>query len=133
VLKSRTLSIQIHRAVEEVYTYVSNPANLSGWTMVEGGRRVPGAGPLVWTFSGPRGDVAVHFTPLNPHFILDYKVHMEGRVAQAAYVRLVANGDGTELVHTSIQQKGVPDEAFESEAEWMRNDLLVLKTLLEAR
>ncbi len=131
--KSRTLSIQIRRPIEEIYIYLANPANLSGWTMVEGGRPAPEAGALVWTFTGPRGSAQVHFTPPNAHFILDYDVRMDGRIVQAGYVRLIRNGDGTELVHTSIQQEGIADAVFDSEAEWILNDLLVLKTLLEAR
>ena len=130
---SRTLNVQIHRPIAEVYAYLVNPANLAGWAPVVGGKPVRATGTPVWSFDGPRGTVLVYFTPLNAHFILDYKVHMDGGIMMAAYVRLIENGEGTELVHTSIQQPGIPDERFVSEEEWMRNDLLVLKTLLEAR
>jgi hypothetical protein len=35
-------------------------------------------------------------------------------------------------VHTSVQQPGIDDAQFDSEEEWMRSDLLVLKSLLDA-
>ena len=133
MLKSQTLSVQIRRPRAQVYAYLADPANLANWTMVEGGARVPEAGPLVWSFDGPRGKVLVHFTPLNDHFILDYRLVMDGHTARAAYVRLLENGAGTELVHTSVQQPGIDDAQFDSEEEWMRSDLLVLKSLLDAR
>jgi len=132
VLKSRTLSVQILRPRAPIYAYLANPANLANWTMVKGGTRVPEAGPLVWSFDGPRGKVLVHFTPLNEHFILDYRVVAGEQVTQVAYVRLLENGEGTELVHTSVQQPGITDAQFDSEEEWMRSDLLVLKSLLDA-
>ena len=130
--KSRTINIQIQRPVDEVYAFLVDPRNLASWTMVENGRQVPDAGPLVWAFEAPRGDVLVHFTPPNAHFIMDYTVRMNGDIRQAGYVRLIGNGEGTEMIHTSIQQPEISDPEFESEAEWLTSDLLVLKSLLEA-
>lgn len=131
MLKARTLTVQIARPVEEVYAYVVDPANLAGWTMVGEGRPVPEAGALVWAFEGPRGTVMVHFTPPNPFHVLDYSLHAHGIKTHAAHVRLIANGEGTVLTHTSVQQPMISDAAFASEEEWMWSDLQVLKSLLE--
>lgn len=132
MLKARTLTVQIARPVEEVYAYLLDPANLAGWTMVEGGRPVPEAGPLAWAFDGPRGTVLARFTPANPFFVLDYALHAGGQQTHSAHVRLIPNGAGTVLTHTSVQQPMISDAAFESEEEWLLSDLLVLKSLLEA-
>ena len=132
MLKSRTLTVQIARPVKEIYAYLLDPANLAGWTLVENGRPMPDAGPLVWSFEGPRGAVIVSFTPANPFFVLDYTLSMAGQVAHSAHVRLIPNGEGTVLTHTSVQQPLTSDAAFASEEEWMQSDLLVLKSLLEA-
>lgn len=131
MLKSQTLSVQILRPRAQIYAYLAEPANLARWTTVKGGARVREAGPLVWSFDGPRGKVLAHFTPVSEHFILDYRLVMDGHVARVAYVRLLENGEGTELVHTSVQQPGIADALFDSEAEWMHSDLLVLKSLLD--
>ena len=132
MLKARTLTVQIARPVEKVYAYLLDPANLAGWTMVENGRPQPEAGPLAWSFDGPRGAVMVHFTPANPFFVMDYTVHAGGQVTHSAHVRLIPNGAGTVLTHTSVQQPMISDEAFASEEEWLLSDLLVLKSLMEA-
>ena len=100
--------------------------------MVENGRPLPEAGPLVWSFDGPRGTVMVHFTPANPFFVMDYSVHASGQPTHSAHVRLIPNGAGTVLTHTSVQQRMISDEAFDSEEEWLLSDLLVLKSLMEA-
>ena len=132
MLKARTLTVQIARPVEEVYAYLVDPANLAGWTTVERGRPVPEAGPLAWAFDGPRGTVLAHFTPANPFLVLDYTLYAGGQLTHAAHVRLLPNGTGTVLTHTSVQQPMISDEAFASEEEWLLSDLLVLKSLMEA-
>ena len=131
MLKARTLTVLIQRPVEDVYAFLVEPANLARWTTVDPGQRRPEQGPLVWSFSGPYGDVFIHFTPSNPFFVLDYAVRRGPQTIHAASVRLIRNGGGTVLIHTSVQQPLVSDDSFASEAEWVQSDLLVLKSLLE--
>lgn len=131
MLKARTLTVEIARRPEDVYDFLVDPANLASWTLVQNGRREPAAGPDSWAYDGPRGTVLVHFTPRNPFFVLDYRMQVGPQVIHAAHVRVIRNGAGTVLTHTSVQQPLVSDEMFASEEEWMLSDLLVLKTLME--
>ena len=48
-------------------------------------------------------------------------------------LRAEACGDGTEMSITFIQRPDMSEEAFKSIIEWITTDLLVLKTVLEAR
>jgi hypothetical protein len=130
VLKARTLTVEIARPPEDVYRFLVDPANLAGWTMVQNGRPEPSAGPNSWAYDGPRGTVLVHFTPANPFFVLDYRIQAGPQTIHVAHVRVVRNGAGAVLTHTSVQQP-LSDAMFASEEEWMMSDLLVLKTLLE--
>lgn len=132
MLKARTLTVEIARPPEDVYNFLVDPANLASWTLVNNGRPEPAAGPNSWAFDGPRGTVVVHFTAPNPFFVLDYRMQMGPHVTHAAHVRVIRNGAGTVLTHTSVQQPLVSDEMFASEEEWMASDLLVLKTLMES-
>ena len=131
MLKARTLTVEIARQPEDVYNFLVNPANLASWTLVRNGRPEPSAGPNSWAFDGQRGTVIVHFTPANPLFVLDYKMQIGPQVVHAAFVRVIRNGAGTVLTHTSVQQPLVSDVMFASEEEWMLSDLMVLKTLME--
>lgn len=133
MLKARTLTIQIARPPEDVYNFLVDPANLAGWTLVQNGRPDPAAGPNSWAFDGPRDTVVVHFTPANDFLVLDYRMQVGPQVIHAAHVRVIRNGAGTVLTHTSVQQPLVSDAMFASEEEWMMSDLLVLKTLMEQR
>lgn len=131
MLKTRTLTVEIDRPAEEVYRFLVDPANLAGWTMVQNGRPEPSAGPNSWAFDGPRGTVLVHFTAPNPFMVLDYRMQAGPQTILMAHVRVIRNGEGTVLTHTSVQQPLVSNAMFASEEEWMMSDLLVLKTLME--
>jgi uncharacterized protein YndB with AHSA1/START domain len=133
LLKARTLTVEIARPPGDVYNFLVDPANLAGWTLVNNGRPEPKAGPRSWAYDGPRGTVLVHFTPPNPFLVLDYRMQVGPQVIHAAFVRIIPNGAGTVLTHTSVQQPLVSDAMFASEEEWMMSDLLVLKTLLEGK
>ena len=131
MLKARTLTVEIARPPEDVYNFLVEPANLAHWTLVQNGRPDPVAGPNSWTYDGVRGPVTVHFTPPNPYFVLDYRMQMGPQIVHSASVRVIRNGAGSVLTHTSVQQPLVSDAMFGSEEEWMMSDLLVLKTLME--
>lgn len=131
MLRTRTLTVEIDRPAEEVYRFLVDPANLAGWTMVQNGRPEPSAGPNSWAFDGPRGTVLVHFTAPNPFMVLDYRMQAGPQTILMAHVRVIRNGEGTVLTHTSVQQPLVSNAMFASEEEWMMSDLLVLKTLME--
>lgn len=131
MLKTRTLTVEINRPIEEVYAFLVEPANLMRWTQVSGGRPEPLKGLRAWSFTGPRGAVLVHFTARNAYHVLDYTVQTSPEFSQTASVRLIRNGSGCVLTHTSVQHQLVSDEAFDSELEWLNSDLLVLKTLME--
>jgi uncharacterized protein YndB with AHSA1/START domain len=134
VLKAQTLTVHIARPVAEVYEFLSDPANLGRWTFARNGRHEPRAGLLVWSFDGSEGRrVELHFTRPNPFFVLDYKLAQNGEISHAGYARLIPAGDGTVLTHTAVQQPGASDAQFDSEAEWVMADLMVLKTLMEAK
>ncbi|HTO28800.1 MAG TPA: hypothetical protein VL017_09440 [Devosia sp.] len=133
MLKARTLTVEIARPPEDVYKFLVDPANLAGWTLVQNGRPEPAAGPNSWAYDGPHGIVLVHFTAPNPLQVLDYRMQVGPQVIHAAFVRVIRNGAGTVLTHTSVQQPLVSDQMFASEEEWMMSDLLVLKTLLEGK
>lgn len=134
MLKAETLTVDIARPTSEVYEFLVDPANLERWTFARNGRHEPAAGLLVWSFDGPRGTrVQLHFTRPNPFFVLDYKVALNGHFTHAGYARLIPAGAGTVLTHTAVQQPGIPDTQFVSEAEWVNVDLMALKTILETK
>ncbi|MCS6762661.1 MAG: hypothetical protein MO846_12470 [Candidatus Devosia symbiotica] len=49
--------------------------------------------------------------------MFDYTLTLEMQVTHSANVRLICNGNGTVLNHTSVQQPLTSDVAFASEEE----------------
>jgi hypothetical protein len=46
-------------------------------------------------------------------------------------MRVLANGDGAEVVFSLFQRPGMSDEEFARDADWVARDLQILKACLE--
>lgn len=128
-MKSLTTSITIARPLEEVYEFLSIPANFSKWAA--------GLGELQkhnheWFVQTPDGRMKVRFSERNSFGVLDHFVKPEN--AEEIYVpmRVVANGGFAEVVFTLFQQPSMPDVNFAHDLELVRTDLNALKKLLES-
>ena len=130
--ESRTISVSINRPPREVYDFAATPENLPQWATGLGtsGERVGD----VWLAQTPQATIAVRFVDRNDLGVLDHYVRV-GSEAQAPEIynpmRVVANGEGSEVSFTLFRQPGVPDAKFEEDAAWVKRDLKKLKALLE--
>jgi hypothetical protein len=63
---------------------------------------------------------------------MDHWVHLSD--GQIIYVplRIVENGSGAEVLLTLFRQPGMSDEQFAADADWVRRDLLALKSMVGA-
>ena len=128
------ISVSIARPYEDVYAFLANPRNLFSWASVMGTKHHPVA-PLEWVAEEPTfidQPVTLIFSPRNAYGVLDFTALVGGQVIYAAPVRAVRNDEGTEVTIGVFMQPGGNEESFRSEIEWMRADLLVVKSLLEA-
>lgn len=131
-MRSRTLSVEIAAAPDTVYAFVRDPVQLPVWAAgicqsvtVEGN---------VWRVEtgGALGMVQLAFCADNPYGVLDHTVTLADGMAVLNPVRVIANGDGSELLFTVFQTPGMSDEQFVRDVQAVRRDLHALKTLLEA-
>ena len=129
---SRTISLTINAPCAEVYDLLATPANLSRWTGVAYQAPLERVEDNVWRSHYEGQVVTLTFTPRNPHGIVDLQVTGRGAADRCYRTRVFANGKGTELCCTVLQREDETDEQFESECEWLRTDLQVLKSFLEA-
>lgn len=134
MFKTAVISMYVDRPFAPVYDFLSNPANLTRW--------MPSLGPVLrhvsgneWIAETPHwlsGPLMLRFTPKNRYGVLDV-VSTSARLGIVSTpCRLVHNGLGCEIIYLLRQYDSVDDDAFASEQEWLRSDLLTLKTLLEA-
>jgi uncharacterized membrane protein len=126
----RHVSVSILRSPAEVYEFAANPENLPRWAKgLSGGaiRQVDGE----WIADSPMGKVKVRFVRQNELGVLDHDVVLESGESVHNPLRVVANGDGAEVVFTLYRRPGMDDAAFAADAHAVENDLRALKRLLE--
>jgi hypothetical protein len=126
---SRNLSIAINRDAKDVYNFVCVPENFSRWASGLGKslKKIDGQ----WIAETPEGPVKVKFTERNEFGVLDHWVNPKPELLIYIPMRVIANGNGCELIFTLFQLPHMTDEKFSEDAEWVMRDLTTLKTLLE--
>ncbi|MGK5682020.1 SRPBCC family protein [Actinoplanes sp. URMC 104] len=124
------LAERIDRAVNDVYAYVSDPANLATWA--------PGLGSTVEQVEGVwyvrsegLGRARVDFAPRNGFGVLDHVVTLESGETFLNPLRVVPYGEGSEIVFSVRRQPGVSDEEFARDTGAVAADLARLKEILE--
>lgn len=131
MFESRHISIRIHRPASEVYAFARRPESFVKWAAGLASGLTPDGD--AWIAHGPGGDVAVRFSPENPYGVLDHWVTLADGTELYMPLRVVANGEGAEVVLTLYRPPTLYDDAaFERDAAAVGRDLARLKALLEA-
>ena len=123
------LSEHLSRPAPEVYVFARDPRNLPRWSAGLGGSIEERDGR--WVADSPMGEVEVRFVPENPYGVLDHDVVLPDGTTVTNPLRVLADGDGCEVVFTLRRQPGMDDEAFDADAAAIRRDLATLRRLLE--
>jgi hypothetical protein len=128
-MRSRTISVFIAAPAARVYAYASNPENLPLWvpSFCKSVELVDGE----WVVQSPQGRVVFDFAPRNNLGVLDHTVTLPSGVKFANPMRVIPNGDGSELLFTLFQHEGMSDQQFREDAELVLSDLHTLRQLLE--
>jgi hypothetical protein len=128
--QSRHLGEWIDRPADQVYDYASDPANLPRWA--------PGLGSSVekvggrWFVETPMGRVGFAFVDRNEYGVLDHDVTLPSGETVYNPMRVIRDGDGSEVVFTLRLPPNMSDEEFAGDAEAVAADLTRLKRLLES-
>lgn len=122
------LSVEISCAPEVCYRYVSDPAHLPLWAQgfAEGVVFEEG----VWLAETSAGRCIVAFAPDNGFGVLDHYVSLPGEEARCNPMRVLALGEGCEVVCT-LRGDGRPAEEVEADAALVCSDLERLREILE--
>lgn len=128
--QSQNLSVSINRDASDVYNFVCVPENFPRWASGLGKslKNVNGE----WIAETPQGPVQVRFTERNEFGILDHWVSLKSGLRIYIPMRVIANGNGCELIFTLFRLPDMSDEKFTADAEWVMHDLTSLKNLLES-
>lgn len=131
MFESRHISIRIHKPAAAVYAFTQDPQSFTLWAAgLASGLTKDGD---QWIAHGPGGDVHVRFSPPNDHGVLDHWVTLPDATVLYMPLRVVANGEGSEVVMTLYRPPGMFDDAaFARDAAAVARDLAKLKALVEA-
>ena len=126
---SRHLSIHIDRPVQDVYGYASNPANAPEWAAGLAGsiEQIDGQ----WVADSPMGRIVIAFAPSNEYGVMDHEVTMPSGQIVHNPMRVLSDGNGSEVVFTLRRRPEMTDENFAADADAVQADLQTLKRLLE--
>jgi len=129
--ESRHLSVHVDRPAAEVYAYAADPAHLPEWAegLAGGIAQVDGE----WVADSPMGRVVVRFAPPNDLGVLDHDVVLPDGTTVTNPLRVLADGEGSEVVFTLRRQPGTDDAAFAADAAAVAADLAGLTRVLERR
>jgi len=131
MLNSRTITCSINRPPSEVYTFASNPENLPQWVR-SFCLSVKKSGDE-WQMETPTGWVGFCFVPANEFGVLDHVVTLPDGQSILNPMRVVANGDGCEIMFTLFQLPEMDDQKFVEDAGMVEADLKTLKSVLESK
>jgi hypothetical protein len=128
-MKSQTLTISINCTPAKVYEFVSNAENLPKWanTFVKSARKETSG----WVIETELGSMKVRFVEKNRFGVLDHYLTPPGGQEFAVSMRVIPNGEGSEMIFTIFQRPGMTEEAFAKDAELVTKDLASLKAVME--
>ena len=128
--ETRHLTVAIDRPAAAVYGYVRDPAHLPAWAAgLAAGIRLEGG---EWVADSPMGRVLVRFVPVNEYGVLDHDVVLPDGTTTTNPFRVLADGEGSEVVFTVRRRPGMSDEDWATDSAAVAADLETLKRLLEA-
>ena len=128
-MKSRTISVFIAAPPARVYAFASDPGKLPLW--------VPSFCKSVelvgseWVVQSPAGRAVFTFVHPNELGVLDHTVELPSGFKLVNPMRVIPNGDGSEILFTLFQHEGMSDQQFQEDAAQVLSDLHSLRRLLE--
>ena len=127
----RVLHLGIRVSFDEAYAFACRPESFPEWAA--GLSKSLHRTAEGWVAQTPEGEAIVDFSEPNPYGVLDHRVRLPGRPIVSIPLRMVPNGQGTEVELMLFRQPGMDDDAFERDAAAVIADLQALKALLEKR
>jgi hypothetical protein len=123
------ISVSIACPLPRAYGFLRMPENFAKWASGLG-KSLERSGDE-WITQTPQGPATVRFTPGNEFGVVDHVVIPPTGAPVYVPMRVVANGEGCEVMLTLFRTPGMSDETFERDAAWVQRDLETLKAVLE--
>ncbi|MCW0233773.1 MAG: SRPBCC family protein [Ferrovibrio sp.] len=123
VLPCKHLSVSIPRPFTAVYAVLKDPANWKHWASGLGQMQQDAATGRWTAQQDGVGVVTIVFTPPNDFGVLDHRVTLPDGSEIYMPARVIANGDGCEVIFTLFRIPTMDDAMFARDAAWVKQDL----------
>jgi hypothetical protein len=129
-LESKHISVWIDRRAADVYEYASDPANIPRWApgLADSVENVDGQ----WFVETPLGRARFAFAERNTFGVLDHEVTLPTGGVIYNPMRVVAHGDGCEVVFSLRRLPEMTDQDFARDEGLVQADLNRLKQVVES-
>jgi len=126
---SRTISVSIKRDPKVVYEFILNLENFPRWarSTFQSINQLNGK----WVAETAQGSVTIDLTARNNFGILDHFVKLSSGAVIFVPMRVIKNGEGSEVIFTLFQTADMPDDKFAEDAKSVKQELNILKNLVE--
>lgn len=131
MLPATVLSISVMRSARELYDMIWMPEAFPRWAsgLSRGGLEREGDR---WKATGPDGAVRIRFSERNSFGVMDHWVDVGPGPVVYVPLRIVENGEGSEVMLTLFRQPGMSAETFAADEALVLRDLSALKSLAES-
>lgn len=131
MLPARSFSVSIRKDAHAVYELIWHPEFFSHWATGLSESALHQDGDQ-WLTKGPEGATRIRFTPHNGFGVMDHFVHTGDGAEIYVPLRVVANGEGSEVIITLFRQPDMDEERFSADIKLVNRDLKALKRLIES-
>ncbi len=130
-LRADSQTVSIAADARRVFTFVADPANLPRWAIGFAAAVRP-AGDRCWIVTTPNGaEVACEILADAGCGTVDFHLEPAPGVAAVAYIRVIPNGGGAEVLFTQLQPDGMDDAVFDAQVDAVHHELVALKAVME--
>lgn len=128
--EARILHIRIDVPFDAAYDFAHRPGNFPSWAAgMTSSLRKTGDG---WIADTPEGEASVRFSERNAYGVIDHWVQLPGKPEIYIPLRMIANGNATEVELMLFRLPEMTDEQCKVDVAAVARDLATLKTLLES-
>ena len=125
----KNISISINCAKEKVYEFASNPENFPDWLGFL--KTISKKSDTIWNAETDLGNIEIEFVAKNEFGVIDHIVTLPEGAKIKNVLRVIENGDGSEVVFTLFRLPEKTEKEFNDDANLVAKDLKTLKNILE--
>jgi len=128
-MNSKTVRVSIKCKPERVYEFILDLKNMPKWAKTYC-LSIENSGDT-WTIMTQQGKEGIKIAEKNTLGVLDHYITTASGKKVYVPVRVVPNGDHSEVLFTVFQRPEMSDKNFTKDIKLVKKDLMVLKGLLE--